>query len=47
MKILGIDLGKYKSVACLFDTEASSTLFFTFYTRPDEFKKLLQRFSTW
>jgi len=39
MKILGIDLGKYKSVACLFDTEANSTLFFTFYTRPDEFKK--------
>lgn len=41
MKILGIDLGKYKSVACLFNTDDNTTLFFTYQTQPEELKKLL------
>ena len=41
MKILGIDLGKYNSVACLFDTQTQDTLFFTFKSFASEFKALL------
>jgi transposase len=41
MKILGIDLGKYKSAACLFDSETHETLHFTFPSFPNEFKSLL------
>jgi transposase len=41
MKILGIDLGKYKSAACLLDTDTNQTLYFTFYSLPPEFKSLL------
>jgi transposase len=41
MKILGIDLGKYKSAACLFDSDTHETLYFTFSSLPAEFKSLL------
>jgi transposase len=41
MKILGIDLGKYKSAACLFDSDTHETLHFTFPSFPNEFKSLL------
>ncbi|MGI0484213.1 IS110 family transposase [Pantanalinema rosaneae CENA516] len=41
MKILGIDLGKYKSVACLFETETNDTLYFTFTSQAKEFEQLL------
>jgi transposase len=41
MKILGIDLGKYKSAACLFDSDTHETLHFTFHSLPLEFKSLL------
>lgn len=41
MKILGIDLGKYTSVACLFDTETQNYLFFNFKSLSAEFKSLL------
>jgi hypothetical protein len=34
MKILGIDLGKYMSAACLLDTDTNQTLYFTFYSLP-------------
>lgn len=41
MKILGIDLGKFNSVACLLDTETYETLFFSFKSFRQEFKSLL------
>ena len=41
MKILGIDLGKYNSVACLFNTENNKHLFFSFKSFASEFKSLL------
>lgn len=41
MKILGIDLGKFNSVACLLDTETQETLFFSFKSLRQEFKTLL------
>jgi transposase len=41
MKILGIDLGKYKSAACLFDSDTHETLHFTFPSFANEFKSLL------
>ena len=41
MKILGIDLGKFTSVACLLDTETQETLFFSFKSLRQEFKWLL------
>lgn len=41
MKILGIDLGKYTSAACLFDTQSNDTLFFSFKSLASEFKALL------
>lgn len=34
MKILGIDLGKYNSVACLLDPETQETLFFPLNPTP-------------
>lgn len=43
MKILGIDLGKYNSVACLFDTQTQDTLFFTFKSLAKEFSALLSQ----
>lgn len=43
MKILGIDLGKYNSAACLFDTQTQDTLFFTFKTLASEFRTLLSQ----
>lgn len=43
MKILGIDLGKYNSVACLFDTVSNEYLFFSFKSFPLEFKNLLSQ----
>ena len=43
MKILGIDLGKYNSVACLFDTQTQDTLFFSFKSLASEFSALLSQ----
>jgi transposase len=43
MKILGIDLGKYKSVACLLETETNDTLYFTFASQAEALKQLLQQ----
>jgi len=43
MKILGIDLGKYKSVACLLETGTNDTLYFTFASQAAEFEQLLQQ----
>lgn len=43
MKILGIDLGKYNSVACLFDTQTQATLFFSFKSLSHEFSSLLSQ----
>ena len=43
MKILGIDLGKYNSVACLLDTDSNENLFFSFKSFPSEFKNLLSQ----
>lgn len=43
MKILGIDLGKYNSVACLFDTQTQDTLFFSFKSFAHEFSSLLEQ----
>lgn len=43
MKILGIDLGKYTSVACLFDTQTQNHLFFSFKSLAAEFKTLLSQ----
>lgn len=43
MKILGIDLGKYNSVACLFDTQTQDTLFFSFKSLASEFSTLLSQ----
>lgn len=43
MKILGIDLGKYNSVACLLDSETQETLFFSFKSFPDEFRALFKQ----
>lgn len=45
MKILGIDLGKYNSVACLLDPETQETLFFSFKSYPDEFRSLFSQAS--
>ena len=41
MKILGIDLGKYNFVACLFDTQTQDTLFVSFKSFDSELKALL------
>lgn len=43
MKILGIDLGKFNSVACLLETETQDTLFFSFKSYPQEFLNLLSQ----
>lgn len=43
MKILGIDLGKYNSVACLFDAATQEHLFFSFKSFATEFKSLLRQ----
>ena len=43
MKILGIDLGKFNSVACLFDTQTLDTLFFSFKSSASEFCALLSQ----
>ena len=43
MKILGIDLGKYNSAACLFDTQSNDTLFFSFKSFASEFTDLLSQ----
>ena len=43
MKILGIDLGKYNSIACLFETQTQDRLFFSFKSFASEFSKLLSQ----
>src|SRR3954470_7926214 len=39
--IIGLDLGKFKSVACLYDTETTAARFTTVPTDPDGLKALL------
>jgi hypothetical protein len=43
MKILAIDLGKYNSVACLFDTTTNQSNFETFATQRGAFEQLLNQ----
>lgn len=43
MKILGIDLEKYNSVASLLETDTQETLFFSFKSYPQEFLNLLNQ----
>lgn len=43
MKILAIDLGKFKSVACLFDTESNQTEYETITMQRPALEDLLQR----
>lgn len=43
MKILAIDLGKFKSVACLFDTETNQAQYETIVTQRGFFEDVLQR----
>src|ERR1700712_1941012 len=40
--ILGLDLGKFKSVACLYDTHTTATRFETVLTDPDALRDFLQ-----
>lgn len=42
MRILAIDLGKFKSVSCLFDTQKDATDFQTFPSDPTNFRALVQ-----
>ena len=39
--ILGLDLGKFKSVACAYDTATAAARFATVHTDPDDLRKLL------
>ena len=41
--ILGIDLGKYKSVACVYDASTAEARFITIVTTRQEVEKLLRR----
>ena len=41
--IIGIDLGKFKSVACSYDTETTEVAYSTIPTDPDALSKALQR----
>ncbi len=41
--IIGIDLGKFKSVACSYDTETTEAAYSTIPTDPDALRKELQR----
>jgi hypothetical protein len=43
MKILAIDLGKFNSVACLFDTTTNHSEFETFATQRWAFEQLLAK----
>src|SRR4051812_28266357 len=40
--ILGLDLGKFRSVACLYGTEATSARFTTVHTDPADLRKFLE-----
>jgi transposase len=40
--ILGLDLGKFKSVACLYDPATTEARFTTIHTDPDDLRRLLQ-----
>src|SRR3954447_6882043 len=40
--ILGLDLGKFKSVACLYDTETTAARFTTIHTDPADLRTLLE-----
>ena len=40
--ILGLDLGKFKGVACIYDTETTAARFTTVPTDPDGLRTLLQ-----
>src|SRR5262245_7658072 len=39
--ILGLDLGKFKSVACLYDPDTTTARFTTIHTDPQGLRKLL------
>ena len=41
--ILALDLGKYKSVACLYDRASAQARFHTLDTTRDELRRLFQR----
>jgi hypothetical protein len=43
MKILALDLGKFKSVSCLLDTETNQTEFWTFSTNQRYLGALLDK----
>lgn len=40
--ILGLDLGKFKSLACLYDTQTTAARFTTIHTDPADLRKLLE-----
>ena len=40
--ILGLDLGKFKSLACLYNTETTATRFTALHTGPADAKELLE-----
>src|SRR5438309_756987 len=40
--ILGLDLGKFKSLACLYDSDTTAARFTTIHTDPDDLRKLLE-----
>ena len=40
--ILGLDLGKFKSVACLYDTDTTAARFTTIHTDPADLRKFLE-----
>jgi transposase len=40
--ILGLDLGKFKSVACAYDTETNAARYTTIHTDPADLRKLLE-----
>ena len=41
--ILGLDLGKFKSVSCLYDPSTLEARYSTITTDPDTFRKFLER----
>lgn len=43
MRILGLDLGKFKSVGCLFDPETNAVVYHTVPTSPETFREFLRR----
>ena len=40
--ILGLDLGKFKSTACLYDSTTNAARFTALFTDPTDLRKLLE-----